>query len=190
MRKTGKLLLTATLLVWAAACGYSDPGSSAGGPVAGTSVVSAPSPSPHIDNFDDGAGRPTVKLLDGLQYIDLKVGSGTPVAKGDNITVQYTGWLASNGREFDSSRDRGTPFDVQIGVGKVIPGWDEGLLGLMPGGKRKLVIPPDLGYGTQGQGQTIPPDSVLVFDVELISVVAATPSPSPAVTPSPVPSPT
>lgn len=186
MRSGGKLLLTAAILAVSAACGYPDPGPVSSGPVAGTTTGAVlPSASPGQDNFTDGAGMPAVKLLDGLQYIDLKVGDGTPVAKGDHITVQYTGWLASSGAKFDSSRDRGTPFDVTIGAGQVIPGWDEGLLGMRPGGKRKLIIPSALGYGTQGQGQAIPPNSDLVFDVELISVVAATPSPSPAPSPSP-----
>ena len=187
MRAAGKLLLAITLLA-AAACGYPDPGSSEG-PAAGTTVETVkPSASPGgIDNFDDGSGKTPVKLIDGLQYIDLKVGDGRPVRKGDKITVQYTGWLQSNGKKFDSSRDRGQPFDVQIGVGQVIPGWDEGLQGMFPGGKRKLIIPAPLGYGSQGQGQTIPPNSTLVFNVELIS---AEPGPPPSPSPTPAPSPT
>ena len=189
MRNAGRLLLAAAILTAASACGYPDPGSA--GPVAGTTVGTAPSPAaPGTDNFTDGGGKPAGKLLDGVQYIDLKVGDGRSVAKGDRISVQYTGWLASNGKKFDSSRDRGTPFEVAIGAGQVIAGWDEGLLGMTPGGKRKLIIPSAMGYGTQGQGQTIPPNSDLVFDVELVSAVAAKPSPSATGTPAPAPSPT
>lgn len=179
--------LVASLLIGGSACGYPDPGSG-GGPVAGTSVVkTAPSGGTGVDSFDDGTGKTPVKLLDGLQYIDLKVGDGRVIGKGDKISVQYTGWLASNGSKFDSSRDRGQPFDLQLGVGQVIPGWDEGLQGMMPGGRRKLIIPAALGYGAQGQGQAIPPNSTLVFDVELIS---ATPGPPPSPSPAPSPSPT
>ena len=192
MRNAARVLLTASVLLVAAACGYPDPGTGSGGPVAGTSAVTtAPSSSPGEDNFSDGAGKQTVTLLDGLKYIDLKPGDGNQkVGKGDHISVQYTGWLASNGSKFDSSRDRGSPFELTIGVGQVIPGWDEGLLGMAPGAKRKLIIPAALGYGTQGQGTAIPANSDLVFDVELISDTPAPPSPSPTATPAPSPTPT
>ena len=192
MRNAARVLLTASILAAAAACGYPDPGTTSGGPVAGTTgVLAVPSASPGEDNFSDGAGKPTVTLLDGLKYIDLKTGDGTQkVAKGDHISVQYTGWLASNGNKFDSSRDRGNPFELTIGVGQVIAGWDEGLLGMAPGSKRKLIIPSALGYGTQGQGTAIPANADLVFDVELISDTPAPPSPSPTATPAPSPTPT
>jgi peptidylprolyl isomerase len=164
------------------ACGYADPGSAAAGtgPVAGTDTSTptpSASPSAGADDFNAGAGLPTVTLPDGLKYIDLKVGSGPKPAKGDTIEVQYTGWL-NNGTKFDSSRDRGQPASFQIGVGAVIPGWDEAVLTMNVGGKRKLIIPPALAYGAQGRPPTIPANSTLVFTVELMSTMP-TPSPSP-----------
>jgi FKBP-type peptidyl-prolyl cis-trans isomerase FkpA len=179
-----------------AACGYPDPYASTN-PVANESPnpSAAPSPSPGADDFNAGAGLPVITLPDGLKYIDLTVGTGTAAKTGDNISVQYTGWLASNGRMFDSSRQPGrSPFSLQIGRGQVIPGWDEGIPGMKVGGKRKLIIPSALAYGTQGQSdQTtgaviIPPNATLVFEVELLST-APGPSPSPVPSPSPSPRP-
>ena len=179
-----------------AACGYADPYASTG-PVANESPGPAAqvSPSPGTDNFNDGAGLPVVTYPNGLQYIDLTVGTGDVAKTGMNITVQYTGWLSTGGTPFDSSRLPGhTPFTVQIGQGNVIPGWDQGIPGMKVGGKRKLIIPGALAYGTAGQtdqntGQVIiPPNATLVFDVELLSV-APGPSPSPSPPPSPSPSP-
>jgi FKBP-type peptidyl-prolyl cis-trans isomerase len=104
----------------------------------------------------------------GLAYKDTKVGSG-PVAKaGQTASVQYTGWLP-DGTKFDSSRDRNEPFSFGLGAGQVIKGWDEGVAGMKVGGRRLLVIPPSLGYGAGGAGP-IPPNSTLVFDVELLGV--------------------
>ena len=106
----------------------------------------------------------------GLKYSDDKVGTGASPQKGQVVTVHYTGTL-SNGKKFDSSRDRGKPFQFVIGVGQVIRGWDEGVLSMKVGGVRKLVIPPQLGYGAQGVGNgLIPPNSELHFEVELIGV--------------------
>jgi peptidylprolyl isomerase len=105
---------------------------------------------------------------DGLQMQDLILGSGQEVKSGDTVTVNYLGTL-QNGTKFDSSYDRNQPFTTQIGVGKVIQGWDEGIVGMKVGGKRKLIIPPSLGYGSQAAG-SIPPNSTLVFEVELLSV--------------------
>lgn len=105
----------------------------------------------------------------GLKIKDLNVGTGQDVKNGDIVVVHYLGTLA-NGIKFDSSYDRNTPFEIQIGVGQVIKGWDEGIIGMKVGGKRILVIPPDLGYGQQGQGQVIPPNSTLIFQVELLEV--------------------
>jgi FKBP-type peptidyl-prolyl cis-trans isomerase len=108
------------------------------------------------------------KTPSGLAYSDKKVGKG-PVAKaGQNVSVQYTGWLP-DGTKFDSSRDRNEPFGFPLGGGQVIKGWDEGVAGMRVGGRRLLVIPPDLGYGAAGSGP-IPPNSILVFDVELLAV--------------------
>ena len=108
-------------------------------------------------------------LADGLKISDEVVGTGAEAKAGDTVTVNYLGTL-ENGTKFDSSYDRNTPFTTQIGVGQVIKGWDEGIVGMKVGGKRKLIIPPDLGYGDQGAGGAIPPNSTLVFVVELLSV--------------------
>src|SRR6476646_10376578 len=94
----------------------------------------------------------------GLKYIDEKEGTGASPTKGKKVTVHYTGWL-TNGKKFDSSLDRGQPFPVPVGAGQVIKGWDEGLLGMKVGGKRKLTIPPKLGYGESGMGSVIPPNA-------------------------------
>jgi peptidylprolyl isomerase len=109
------------------------------------------------------------KTASGLQYADLVVGKGSPPEKGQTVTVHYTGWL-TDGKKFDSSVDRGQPFDFPLGQGQVIKGWDEGVAGMRMGGKRKLIIPPDLGYGSHGAGGVIPPGATLVFDVELLDV--------------------
>lgn len=106
----------------------------------------------------------------GLQYQDLAVGDGDEAVAGQNVQVHYTGWLKSNGEKFDSSLDRGQPFKFALGAGMVIRGWDEGVQGMRVGGKRKLVIPPDLGYGSRGAGGVIPPGATLVFEVELLKV--------------------
>jgi FKBP-type peptidyl-prolyl cis-trans isomerase len=109
------------------------------------------------------------KTASGLQYTDLKVGDG-PVAKaGQTMSVHYTGWL-TNGNKFDSSLDRGQPFSFALGQGQVIKGWDEGVAGMKVGGKRKLLVPPDLAYGPDGFPPVIPPNSELVFEVELLGV--------------------
>ena len=105
---------------------------------------------------------------DGLQIQDLTVGTGQEAKSGDTVTVNYLGTL-TNGTKFDSSYDRNQPFTTQIGVGQVIKGWDEGIVGMKVGGKRKLIIPPSLGYGSQAMG-SIPPNSTLIFEVELLDV--------------------
>ncbi len=107
---------------------------------------------------------------------DLVQGTGAAAAAGQLVTVHYTGWLhdpsapEAKGRKFDSSRDRGQPFQFQLGAGHVIAGWDLGVLGMQVGGQRRLTIPPELGYGARGAGGVIPPNATLVFDVELLAV--------------------
>jgi hypothetical protein len=105
----------------------------------------------------------------GLHIHDIVVGTGDPAEPGQIVVVHYTGWLP-DGTEFDSSRNRGQPFEVMIGTGNVIAGWDEGIPGMRPGGRRQLVIPPDMAYGATGAGGVIPPNATLVFDVELLEV--------------------
>jgi FKBP-type peptidyl-prolyl cis-trans isomerase len=100
---------------------------------------------------------------------EIVVGNGSVAAKGNSVTVHYTGWL-TDGKKFDSSKDRGDPFVFSLGRGQVIQGWDQGVAGMKVGGKRKLTIPPDLGYGARGAGGVIPPNATLVFEVELLGV--------------------
>ncbi|HUU53278.1 MAG TPA: FKBP-type peptidyl-prolyl cis-trans isomerase [Armatimonadota bacterium] len=104
----------------------------------------------------------------GLEYIDAKVGEGAEAKSGQLVSVHYTGWLL-NGTKFDSSVDRGQPFEFPLGAGQVIKGWDEGVAGMKVGGLRKLIIPPYLGYGSRDKG-AIPPNSTLIFEVELLGV--------------------
>ena len=104
-----------------------------------------------------------------LQVEDMVVGTGAEAIKGKLVSVHYTGWL-TEGKKFDSSKDRGQPFQFPLGRGHVIPGWDQGVEGMKVGGKRKLTIPPELGYGAQGAGGVIPANATLVFEVELLGV--------------------
>jgi FKBP-type peptidyl-prolyl cis-trans isomerase FkpA len=112
----------------------------------------------------------------GLQYEDTKVGTGAQAAAGQHVSVHYTGWLydptANNnrGKKFDSSKDRGQPFQFDLGGGQVIRGWDEGVQGMLVGGTRVLTISADLGYGARGAGGVIPPNATLVFEVDLLGV--------------------
>ena len=105
----------------------------------------------------------------GLQYVDLVTGNGKVAQAGETAVVHYTGWL-KDGTKFDSSKDRKKPFSFPIGAGRVIKGWDEGVVGMKIGGKRKLTIPPELGYGARGAGQVIPPNATLTFEVELLDL--------------------
>lgn len=105
----------------------------------------------------------------GLIIEELEVGSGDEAVAGKKVTVHYTGWL-TDGKKFDSSKDRSDPFSFPLGARHVIAGWDEGVQGMKIGGRRKLTIPPQLGYGARGAGGVIPPNATLVFEVELLGV--------------------
>jgi len=121
---------------------------------------------------------PTVKVtnVNELKKIDVLVGTGADATPGSNVSVHYTGWLYdpsapnNKGKKFDSSLDRGQPFGFPLGGGRVIRGWDEGVAGMKVGGKRTLIIPPEMGYGANGAGGVIPPNATLLFDVELLGV--------------------
>jgi FKBP-type peptidyl-prolyl cis-trans isomerase FkpA len=115
-----------------------------------------------------------VTLSKGLQYIDIAEGGGAPATNGSSLTVIYTGWLQSTGQKFDSTYDNGgQPFSVTLGEGKIIEGWDKGLIGVRSGGTRRLIIPAELAYGSRGQSQgkvPIPPNATLIFDVTVVSI--------------------
>ena len=116
---------------------------------------------------------PATTTPSGLIINDTVVGKGDTAVAGKHVTVHYTGWLfygGERGKKFDSSKDRGDPFDFPLGAGHVIKGWDEGVQGMKVGGSRTLTIPPNLGYGAGGAGRDIPPNATLIFDVELLEV--------------------
>lgn len=120
-------------------------------------------------NINDLDMENAVTTDSGLKYIDITEGNGVTPEIGQTVTVHYTGVL-ENGKKFDSSRDRNQPFSFKIGVGQVIKGWDEGVATMSVGGRRQLIIPPDLAYGSRGAGGVIPPNATLIFDVELLGI--------------------
>lgn len=162
MRKLSILVVSLTLAVLAlAGCGDGDSSdsdsASSGQPPA---VTGGANEKPEIATPE---GDPPAELV----IKDLKKGKGKKAADGDDVSVQYVGIGWSTGEEFDASWDRGEPFTFQLGSGQVIPGWDEGVKGMQPGGRRELVIPPDLAYGPQGQPPAIAPNETLVFVIDL-----------------------
>jgi peptidylprolyl isomerase len=167
------------LLLALSSCGKS--GSKAGGPDTLPPIATPGMPeAPPVQTIDIGKPKPTpgrhgdtTVTASGLMYIDVKPGKGAMPKQGQTITVNYTGKL-TDGKVFDSNVDPSKghvkPFQTKIGVGQVIKGWDEGFLSMKVGGKRRLIIPSDLGYGANGQGADIPPNATLIFDVELLKV--------------------
>jgi FKBP-type peptidyl-prolyl cis-trans isomerase FkpA len=161
-------LAAMAVLVSAAGCQQSATnGGAASNSTSGSGAVSNPpsGDAPATGSISGGV----VTTPSGLKYEDLSVGDGTQAERGNRVSVHYTGWL-TDGTKFDSSLDRGQPFQFRLGEGQVIRGWDEGVAGMRVGGKRKLTIPPNLGYGEGGAGALIPPNATLVFEVELLSV--------------------
>ena len=121
----------------------------------------------------NAATNQVIEMPNGLKYTDDTTGNGAAATAGKKVSVHYTGWLYNNGTKgakFDSSVDRGQPFQFTLGAHQVIAGWDEGVAGMKVGGKRTLIIPPELGYGARGVGGVIPPNATLMFDVELLGV--------------------
>jgi len=133
------------------------------------SVKSKPYPIGYLDSAPPAPSAKAVTTASGLTYEDLQVGDGATAKAGDTVSVNYTGWLA-DGTKFDSSLDRGQPTDFAIGVGQVIAGWDEGVVGMRVNGTRLLVIPPTLGYGSAGYGTSIPANAILTFEVQLVAI--------------------
>jgi peptidylprolyl isomerase len=136
-----------------------------------SAIVLALAAAPLTSRTARAAGEVTTPS--GLRIIDVKPGTGPVPQAGQTVTVNYTGWLfvdGKKGKKFDSSLDRGDPFSFTLGQGQVIKGWDEGLATMHVGGKRTLIIPPDLGYGARGAGGDIPPGATLMFDVDLLGV--------------------
>jgi peptidylprolyl isomerase len=140
--------------------------------VAATEASTTPTPTPTTTNTPKTTttdAKKTITTASGLKYVELKVGTGATPKPGQTVAVQYTGTL-ENGTKFDSSRDRGVPFEFPLAAGQVIKGWDEGLSTMKVGGRRQLIIPPELGYGASGAGGVIPPNATLIFDVELVGI--------------------
>ena len=156
------LVLALVALVAVAGCG-SDSKESASSSATPTAESTPAATKPEVT-------VPKGKLPNKLEITDLKKGTGATAEPGKNVTVQYVGVSALNGRQFDASWDRGEPFSFQLGSGGVIQGWDEGVKGMKVGGRRQLVIPPDLAYGPDGSPPTIGPNETLVFVIDLVSV--------------------
>jgi peptidylprolyl isomerase len=136
-------------------------------PASGTARPPSGAVRSEAEPLDKKAER-TITTLSGLKYVDLKEGTGRAAWKGDEVTAHYTGWF-KDGKKLDSSRDRGKPITFKLGVGTVIKGWDEGVRGMKVGGRRRLIIPSELGYGKMGR-PNIPPNSELIFEVEVLEI--------------------
>lgn len=171
------ILGAAVALTSVAACGDDDD-SNGGGSATNeqdTGTATEPSPAEAQEALKDTSTKPVIPKPTGspprkLVKEDIVKGTGPPAKKGDTLVVHYVGMNFSNGREFDASWDTGSPFPLQLGAGQVIAGWDKGLIGIKKGGRRKLVIPPELGYGAQGYPPDIPPNETLVFVIDAVSI--------------------
>ncbi|TMC50566.1 MAG: FKBP-type peptidyl-prolyl cis-trans isomerase [Chloroflexi bacterium] len=184
------LLLTAALGVVLAACGANGPDST-GAPSTGAANVQGGCTLTPTPGGDDLCTSVQLQLVrGGLKVGDIERGTGAAAQAGETLTVQYTGWLDSNDQLFDTSRRSGRqPFTFVLGRGEVIKGWDQGLVGMRVGGKRRLVIPPALAYGSAGRSP-IPPNATLIFDIELVSAAPSTPTAQPTSLPTAAASPT
>ena len=136
---------------------------------AGVKVKPSKTAKPGVKAKPAKTAKSTTTIIDGMRVIDVRKGSGAEAVPGKTVVVDYRGTLL-NGTQFDASYDRGEPFSFVLGSGQVIQGWDKGVAGMKVGGKRRLIIPPDLGYGAQGAGGAIPPNATLIFEVELKAV--------------------
>ena len=171
--KLPALLVAGAVAAGLAACGGDDKSKTADIPAG--PAPSAPAPPKASSNLKDTKSKPTIPKPKGpppkkLVVRDIVNGTGPAAKKGDQLSMQYVGVTYADGQEFDASWDTGSPFDLKLGNGDVIKGWDQGLVGIKKGGRRELIIPPKLGYGAQGQPPTIPPNSTLVFVVDALSV--------------------
>ncbi|HSJ23322.1 MAG TPA: FKBP-type peptidyl-prolyl cis-trans isomerase [Longimicrobiales bacterium] len=165
-RRTASALVVLALAAFGTACGDS---SREEGPPSAADLNSAEVTQEYAPSLDIDLSR-MERAPSGLHREDVVIGDGAVAEPGDTVVVHYTGWLA-NGEQFDSSRPAGNPFQVVIGTGEVIDGWDQGIPGMRVGGTRRLVIPPALAYGAEGAGMgVIPPGATLVFEVELLDV--------------------
>jgi peptidylprolyl isomerase len=174
------LTLIAVVAVFGlAACGDDDDSGGGGGSgdqeAEGTGTQTSPSPAEAAEALKDTSTKPVIPKPTGtpprkLVKEDIVKGKGPGAKKGDTVVVNYVGLNFSNGREFDASWDSGATFPVQLGTGSVIAGWEKGLIGIKEGGRRKLVIPPELGYGAQGYPPDIPPNETLIFVIDAVSI--------------------
>jgi FKBP-type peptidyl-prolyl cis-trans isomerase len=162
---------TATVAVNATATANVQATATALAPAMKTALAGSPTPSSGPASPPKVSGTP-VKLEGGLEYIDVRVGTGPAAKEGSTLMVEYTGWLADDGKKFDSSWDHGgTPFELTpLGQANVISGWNKGLVGIKAGGTRRLIIPPEMAYGAQGSPPVIPPNAKLIFDVTVLTV--------------------